>query len=224
MTLLMTVVSSSVAIADSDLVFSGLVPVAVKEQMQTDLRLLQDMKGQDATPIFRQMFAGAFSGATLYDFFKARIKAVGMDDCDGPLMAACVIHSLSRTTLFLTESYSKFDMPQVFRVSILLHESRHTEAEGHFWMHAKCPRPFRDWKGQPVISMVSHAPLDGQPACDQTAYGAYGLQAEFLKNTEMYCENCNEKVKLDAKIFGTDTVRRISNPAASAEIRRDLKI
>lgn len=192
--------------------------------MLADLQFLQDLQGKDATPIFRQIFSTAFDGKMVYGFFRDRIKAVNMDDCDSPYMAACVIHSLSRSTIFLTDNYAKFDMPQLYRVSILVHESRHTEEDGGFWMHDKCPTPYRDWTGKPVVSLITHAPLDGQPACDHTSYGAYGLQAELLKNTEMYCENCNEKVKLDARIFGVDMVRRISNPAASVEIRRDLKI
>lgn len=222
--LLITLISVA-AMADTDLVFSGSMPASLKEQVLADLDLVRGMQGGDGTPIFRQIFSGPFDGTAVYGFFRERIKAVNnLEVCDNPLMAACVIHSLSRSTIFLTENYAKFDMPQVYRASILIHESRHTEEESGFWMHDKCPKPFRDWQGKPVVSLVTKASLEGQAACDRTSYGAYGVQAQFLKNAEMYCTNCNEKVKLDARIFGTDSVRRISNPEASAQIRLDLKI
>lgn len=210
--------------AEAPIHISGLVEPAVREQLRADLRFLDEIKGQSATPIFREIFGGVLDGRVISDFLSVRVKTIDSDDCGNPLMAACVIHSLSRSTLFVTDGYSKFDMPQVLRASILLHESRHTEKENGFWLHSYCPKPFRDWQGKQVVSIVTGAKLDGQQACDRSAYGAYATQAEFLKNTQLFCENCSEKVKMDAGLYGEDAVRRITDPGANLKVRTDLNI
>jgi hypothetical protein len=52
--------------------------------------------------------------------------------------------------------------------------------------------------------------LAGQPACDDTADGAYGITATMLENIALYCSNCSEKIKADAELVFTDGVNRLT--------------
>jgi hypothetical protein len=107
-------------------------------------------------------------------------------------------------------------------VSTILHDSRHAEYEHRF--HARCPVPFRDENGRDIVSRFSGIRLEGQFACDHAAAGSYGLQVEFLKNTQLHCANCSEKVKKDAEIFASDVLNRILQPAERRKLRQDLGI
>ena len=52
--------------------------------------------------------------------------------------------------------------------------------------------------------------------------GAYGVSVTLLKNISKYCETCNDKVKMDAEIYGDDQLDRIINLVASEELVDDL--
>ena len=63
--------------------------------------------------------------------------------------------------------------------------------------------------------------MQGLMACDNTALGAYGMEAVFLKNIEKNCSSCNDKMKMDAQLFGDDTIWRVSNLKARQQMRDD---
>ena len=64
--------------------------------------------------------------------------------------------------------------------------------------------------------------MAGEYACDTTPFGAYGTGLVMLKNISKHCENCTDKVKMDAGLYADDHLRRIIDPAAVKTIQDDL--
>ncbi len=206
------------------LTFSKNVPTAVQTQMLGDLQFVQRIQGSGGgTPIYSSIFTSHLGGQSLTQFFTSRIQAVDMNDCGGGAAAACVRPDIDNRTMWLTSNFVNLPIPQLFRISIVFHESRHTEKANRYWNHATCPTPFRDAQGNDIRGIISHTLMQGLPACDVTPYGAYGLQAVLLKNIQFFCANCNEKMKMDAKLFGDDTINRLSDPAAHLAMSRDVQ-
>jgi hypothetical protein len=220
---LFSLVQTSPAFAT--LQFSRSVPAPVQKQMLEDISFLESIHGGTTSALYPQIFSDStLEGKTVSQFFQDRISNVDMNDCGGgPAVAGCVITRLSRDTMFLTNNYVTFDMPQVYRVSIILHESRHTEINHGSWTHVICPTPYLDTNGKDIVGIISGHKMEGLPACDNVILGAYGLQAILLKNIENVCTTCSEKVLMDAKIYGNDDLLRISNLPARKQMNDDLQ-
>ena len=73
-----------------------------------------------------------------------------------------------------------------------------------------------------LLSIWSGVKLEGQPACDISPFGSYGIQTIFLKNIAKNCGNCTSKVKLDAEIYGEDQFKRIIAPEAREQMINDF--
>lgn len=202
--------------------FDSDVPATVKSQMIEDLKLVGSFQGDSASEIYKRIFEiQTMTGSNLVTFFNSHVEEVGMDSCGGgPSVAACVYGASSK--MWLTPNFVKNNIPQIYRISMIFHEARHTESYNWGWGHATCPTPYRDEKGQDIVGIISGAKMAGQPACDNTVMGSYGLQAVLLKNVEKHCDNCTEKLKQDGQLFGDDTIKRISNLSERQKIREDL--
>ena len=129
---------------------------------------------------------------------------------------------MNSNKMWVTKNYTQFDHPQVARVSVTYHEARHSETQNGNWSHATCPTPFKDANGNDMKSIWTGALLQGQPACDVTAFGSYGSATILLKNIAMNCSNCNSKVKADADIFGNDQINRIIDANSKAAMKADF--
>ena len=70
--------------------------------------------------------------------------------------------------------------------------------------------------------MITSVTLAGESACDDGVTGAYGSSVILLENIALHCGSCSEKMKMDAKLYGDDQMKRLTNPTALAEIRKDL--
>ena len=200
--------------------FDSDVPAEIQTQMQNDLLFMNGIKGSNQTAMHQQIF-GEMSGDSYKQFFESRIQSVGLDDCGGNAVA-CVIPYKDSNKMWLTPSFIKFSHPQIARLMIVYHESRHSERRNRNWPHDKCPTPFLDDKGQDMISIWTGAKLEGQPACDATAYGSYGSSTILLKNVSKFCTNCSDKVKLDADIYATDQLGRIDDPKVTQSMLADF--
>lgn len=205
------------------LTFSNKVPPAVQSQMLGDLQLVQSIQGTGATPIFAKMFSGPLDGPSMIQFFTSRIQGVDLNACGGGAAAACVIPRLNDHVMFLTPNFVNLPIPQLYRISIVFHESRHTETASGNWSHVICPTPFKDAQGKDIRGIISGTLMQGLPACDVTPFGAYALQAELLKNVQYFCANCTDKIKMDGKLFGDDTVNRISDARALQMLNQDVQ-
>lgn len=199
------------------------VPAALKKQLSDDLKFLGELNGGATSETFYEIFdLNNFDGVRLVDFFNVRVRKVILDsDPKDPSLIAYVKTNGDPSALHLKASYTTFDMPQVFRLSILLHESRHTELADGFWLHQDCPTPFQNDDGHDITGILSGEKLEGRPACDWSSYGAYGAQATFLKHVEKTCESCNEKMKLDARLYSEEPLQRILNPEMQDALRNE---
>ena len=196
------------------------VPPAVASQLADDLVFINTIQGSQASGLHTQIF-GKVDGPTYSTFFNSRIKHVGLSDCGDPKAVACV-QFFQPTKMWLTQNFIKFSHPQIARMMVVFHESRHTELNHGGWPHANCPDPFLDANGQPILSIWTGATLAGEPACDTTPLGSYGSSLIMLKNISKFCSNCGDKVKMDAGIYADDQFKRITGASAHDQIQKDL--
>ncbi len=221
MKLLFLVLSLSVSTQAHAYTFEKDVAENIKTQFVDDMAFMTTIQGSGVSKLHKSIF-GDVSGAQYKTFFESRVNTVGMNDCGSPNAVACVIPWLGSDRIWLTQNFVKFSHPQVSRLMVIFHESRHTETNHGNWSHASCPVPFLDPKGQPMKSIWTGASLAGEPACDITPYGSYGSSMILLKNISKFCSNCNEKVKMDAGIYADDQFGRVIDTNARAEITKDL--
>lgn len=222
--LTMILVSFSALSAWAVPTFDSNVPDSLKTQILQDLDFVNTLQGKQATSFYNTIFGkNTLNGTDLTDFFNKRIYNFGMSSCGGGgAVAACVQPMMGENTMWITQNYVNNRIPQLFRISIIFHESRHTEGENSNWMHVDCPVPYLDDNGHDIVGIISGTKMEGLPACDDTAIGAYGLQAVLLKNIQNDCTNCNEKTVMDGKLYGDDTINRISDLPSRKQLQVDL--
>jgi len=201
--------------------FDSDVPAEIQEQTHQDLNFMSGIVGTGQTQLHQQIF-GSMGGSGYKNFFETRVHAVGMSDCGDANAVACVIPFYSSSKIWFTQNYIKFSHPQVARLMIVYHETRHTESQNRNWFHATCPTPFLDDQGREKKSIWTGARLAGKPACDVTPFGSYGSSVILLKNVQKFCSNCNEKVRMDAGIYGDDQFGRIIDAHAREQMTNDL--
>ena len=203
--------------------FSDDVSKELKQQILQDLDFVMSIKGSNSSGFYKQIYSkNNLDGSDLLSFLNNRIKSFGLDSCGGGAgTMACVNPWYDSSTMWITPNYAKGNMPQISRISTIYHESRHTEDNHGNWPHANCPRPFLDENGKDILGIISGVKLAGLAACDTTPLGAYGMEAVLLKNVEKNCSSCNDKTKMDAKLFGDDTIYRITNLNARKQLRND---
>ncbi len=204
--------------------FDPNVPQAVQDQFNADMNLTYNVAGSGPTPLHRQIF-GKVDGTAYKNFFESRIHSVGLDSCGGgDAVAACVQTNRSTDKMFVTPNFIKYAFPQIARIMIVFHEARHTEAKNNFWDHDNCPTPFRDENGKDYVGLYSGMKLEGQAACDSTAFGSYGSSTIMVKNIQKYCTNCSEKLKMDADLISADQLNRIDRPSVKQAMKKDFEL
>ncbi|MBC7465172.1 MAG: hypothetical protein H7256_04210 [Bdellovibrio sp.] len=208
---LLITASLFLAIQAHALKFDSSVPAAIQTQMVEDLAFMAQLTGNGATPFHKEIF-GQVDGPTYKNFFETRITSVGLDSCGGGPAVACVQPFFDPNKMWLTQNFIKFSHPQIARLMIVYHESRHSETKNGNWMHDTCPRPFLGADGKDMVSIWTGAKLEAQPACDSTYKGSYGSSTVMLANVSKFCANCSDKVKMDANIYATDQLGRIDRP------------
>lgn len=201
--------------------FERNVPENIRQQTVADLAFINSIRGEAGSKLHQQIF-GAVDGPTYTKFFESRVTSIGMNSCGGGNAVACVIPWLGSSKIWFTQNYVKFSHPQVSKMMVVFHESRHTEDDNGNWSHATCPTPFNDAQGNEIRSIWTGASLAGEPACDETPLGSYGSSTIMLKNISKFCTSCNEKVKMDAGIYADDQFKRIIDEQAKKEMRDDI--
>lgn len=202
--------------------FDSDVPANIQKQMLGDLEFIASIKGSEGSPLHQKIF-GSVDGKSYANFFKTRVTGIGLDDCGHGNAVACVIPWSDPSKMWLTENFINFSHPQIARLMIVFHESRHTETEHGNWSHATCPEPFLNDKDEAMKSIWTGASLASEPACDSTPLGSYGSSAIMLKNIQKRCVNCTDKVKMDAGLYADDQMGRITNASAKKQIQADFK-
>jgi len=202
-------------------VFDKDVPAGLQRQLLEDLAFAGSLSGRNTSPLHNSIF-GQMGGPSYTGFFSSRIKMVGLYDWNKTPVVACVIPAISPSKMWLTDSYIKSGHPQIARLMIVFHESRHADPENENWRHVNCPDPFRGPDGRDLLSSLTGVPLAGKRGCDVSALGSYGASVIMLKNIQRYCTNCTEKVRMDAGLYADDQLIRIVDAAARKTIRDDV--
>jgi hypothetical protein len=200
--------------------FDKSVPKNIQSQMVQDLSFINGVKLTKQTGLHSKIFGEQIPGA-YKQYFETRIFHVEYDD-DQTSNAMAYVNPWVANTMFLANNYIKYQQPQISRIMIVYHEARHTEAEHGNWSHAICPTPFIGEDGKEVVGIVSGMKLAGEAACDTTNMGAYATGSILCKNVAKYCENCTEKVKMDADLFAMDMMKRIIDVKARDEMKKDF--
>ncbi len=201
--------------------FDKNVPTAIQKQMLADLDFMYQIQGAKQTP-YHQKIYGNLSGASYKNFFETRITEVGLSSCGGGAAVACVQPFFEPNKMWLTQNFINFSHPQIARSMVVFHEARHAESNNGNWGHDRCPSPFLDENGKEKVSIWTGAPLAGEPACDSTAFGSYGSTTIQLKNIAKHCANCSDKVKMDADLYSTDQLGRISRDSVKKAMLADF--
>ncbi len=203
--------------------FDSDVPADIRSQMTNDLAFMAGITGSGkVTPLHQQIF-GDMGGQSYRAFFDSRVSAIGMNDCGSAKAVACVIPYEDPSKMWLTQNYVKFSHPQIARLMVVYHESRHTESQNGNWSHATCPTPFHDADDKEIKSIWTGSSLAGEPACDKTPLGSYGSSTILIKNIQKYCANCTDKVKMDAGLYSDDQLKRIIDAKARKKMDDDFK-
>jgi hypothetical protein len=208
--ILAAVATLTLSVSAMALTFDSNVPANIKAQATDDLTFMYQLQGNGQTPFHQEIFKSV-DGKAYQAFFESHIQALGMNDCGGGAAVACVIPFFNPHKMWLTKNFVDFSHPQIARLMVMFHESRHSETEHGNWAHDYCPTPFLDKDGKDMKSIWTGAPLAGEPACDSTYKGSYGSSTVLLANVSKYCSNCSDKVKMDANIYAMDQLGRIDD-------------
>jgi hypothetical protein len=216
LTIMITSLGSFTAHAQQSqgLQFDSDVSQKLRTQVLDDFAFMQGLSGTRESPLHNDIF-GKIDGANYGHWFNQRVYYFGVDRCGGGSAVACVKPKY-KNKIFVTNNYINISHPQIARLMTLYHEARHTEADHDNWPHAKCPSNF------PYRSIWTGRRLNGNAACDSTAYGSYSSASILLNNVSKFCENCSDKVKADAKIYADDQVKRVIGKDAIAQIQQDF--
>ncbi len=201
--------------------FDSSLDKKIAAQVKADLDFMNSLSGSKVTPLHQQIF-GSMDGKGYKNWFESRVTLIGFNACGGGNAVACVIPWLGSSKIWVTNNYIKFSHPQISRMMVVYHEARHTEVKAGNWSHATCPEPFKNEKGEDMKSIWTGAPLAGEPACDETPFGSYGSSTILLKNVSKFCENCSEKVRMDAGIYSDDQMGRIIDAGAKTQMQKDF--
>lgn len=201
--------------------FDSNVPANIKSQAMDDLNFMYQLQGNGQTPFHKEIFQN-LDGKTYQSFFESHITSLGMDDCGGGAAVACVIPYYDSHKMWLTSNFVNFSHPQIARLMVMYHESRHAETQHGNWPHDTCPTPFLGQDGKDMTSIWTGAKLEGQPACDSTYKGSYGSSTVLLANVAKYCSNCTDKVKMDANVYAQDQLGRIDEPSVKQAMIDDF--
>lgn len=221
------------------LVIATSIPMDLKKQILLDLKSIKSIEGSWASMLHREIY-GEVYGPNYLDFFNKRVRIINIEDTSGEGLRnnAVAYYDQFSDQMILTQNYVHYKHPQIARVMTLFHEARHAEKlHSVFYVtpdqpvetvamkypHIDCPREFKNWKGEKVLSIWTHLALAGQAgACDETEFGAYGSSSVMLKNIQKNCANCSSKTRWDAGIYADDQIQRITDHAAFLSMLKDL--
>jgi len=192
------------------------LPGPLRRQADSDLAFARTLRGPDASPLHRKLFGDSPLDGGLYEaFFKARVTHLRGAGVLTGCADAIACHGAMKTVR-LTERYADPRLPQIVRLSLLLHEARHSD-DGSY-DHFTCSSKLQGPDGRPLRSPYLDVEVGGLRACDEDPLGAYGVQIVMLRNVQRFCETCEPEVKAEARRYADF----LMNLVVSEEARREL--
>lgn len=203
--------------------FDSEVPMRYRQQLIEDLNWVYSLNGNYTSPLHLDIF-GTLNGSSYKSYFENYVKKVGLHDCDGGMSVACVIGNEEEGKIFLTPAFMNRETTRLMRIFTLFHEARHLDQNVVQWPHDQCPTPFLDDSGQDIVGILNGDKLEGEWACDWSAYGSYGSTAVMMSNIARFCENCTEEEKRLAQSYADMLFYRVSDPESRNKLREDFQL
>lgn len=203
--LLFLILSSS---AQADL----LSILASKYRVYRDLNGISEMKFGLTSPYFQKIFGGS-EASNVVEFFDRHVSKIEWSaDCPNGVIARVAVGG----DMQVCSEFLRASTPQVLRMSTLIHEARHMEKNHGNWPHVACPTPYTFEIESTPFQFKGHGlPLE----CDVNEFGGYGVEYAFLRSVVDSCENCSEKMKLDAQLLSDeDRIVRIADHKAALRL------
>jgi len=200
--------------------FSSSVPISIQNQVVQDLKFIYAYpEYPGAGPLHQELF-GTISGKNYEKFFSDHINTIDSGDCAGGKgVMACALGVFGIfKRMWLTSSYGVGSQPQVYRISILFHEARHTESVNNNWSHISCVELQKDVRNR----VYGSHNLYGQEACDDVSRGSYGLQVVLMSNLAANCKDCSSKFKMDALWNAGHYLERVIDSHARQELYDEM--
>ncbi len=124
------------------------------------------------------------------------------------------VHSTRAGVIQLGEAYSSQLSDPLLRISTLVHEARHSDCTGgvskqDLALLKAGKDPIRKDCGHLHADCPPGHPYAGFPACDDHAWGAYAVEADYMATVAKYCQNCSDKDKKVATIVFADAASRV---------------
>jgi hypothetical protein len=187
--------------------------LAAQQTIESDFNAVSQFSFSNVSPLFQELFDGQEASDVTRFFFK-RVTSFSWD----PSLTGNILASAAPGTTHITVGPALFDssIPQIYRISTLIHEARHNESKR--WGHVGCNSDYT-FKLDGIVFPETR--LAHTYACDRSAKGAYGIEYVFLRAIVNSCTNCTEKMKLDAKLYGDyEALVRIDNSSAAEALVR----
>lgn len=172
--------------------------------LEADLKALSKISGKQVSKLNYEVFKSSESlnGEDYLKYFLERVDHIRLSpDQSSDAVAS---YNDQTMTMYIGKNYLK--APAVARMTTLIHEAAHW---GDMRGHAYCPTPFLDENGKDRVSEFSGVKLEGKPACAERFADAYVTEFIFLKNVYMYCLNCTDKMKSQAKFYADKVLIRV---------------
>lgn len=124
------------------------------------------------------------------------------------------IHSTRAGVIQLGDAYSSDLADPLLRVSTLVHEARHSDCTGGVSKQDLAllrlgKDPIRKDCGHLHADCPAGHPYAGYPACDDHAWGAYAVEADYMAAVSKSCLNCSSQDKKIATVVFADAASRV---------------
>jgi len=124
------------------------------------------------------------------------------------------IHSTRAGVIQLGSAYSSDGADPLLRVSTLIHEARHSDCTGgvskqDLALLKSGKDPLHKDCGHLHATCPAGHPYAGYPACDDHAWGAYAVEADYMAAVAKTCLNCSALDQRMATLVFADAASRV---------------
>ena len=197
------------------------VPGDAVLKLRSDLDYAKSLKAIKVSPLHEKIFGPM--GIGYLQFLDKNLEFIAWYAGSVPKGVGGFVKAAEKNkkTFYLTSEFLNYDLPPLYRIGLYLHESRHTEVTDPG--HRLCPDNYKDENGEDIVTHFGRVVLSGKPGCDVGYSNAYGITVTYYLNILHNCENCSEKVKMDAEIFAEDSLNRLPLQQDKKALLDDIK-
>lgn len=191
--------------------------------IREDLEFLFSLKLDAVTPLHHLVFGGA-GGDAYRSYFHTRAKSIRRSLSSYAAYAFVAPYNSPGYHDRIAVTSKFFELSQLMRISVLVHEARHSEVDHDYWHHVTCPSPYLDERGIEMRTKEGVSLAGRRQACDQSAMGSFGVVVIMLNGIANHCTNCSEEIRHEAAFLSQDIVKRIIDPSERKRLTDDLEL